>query len=257
MWAILFFQTHLRERDTLFAFRESSMSFFNPKHDELVCRNANLRNDACTYRHKITESLGGFKYVMDPIYGENPERCFVDSSTVRLGRYGVATCDPDERIDIDSAIRLGITRKLSKCPSNQLNERDEKLCSLTQSKPCQHLGAEYNRLLNPPCTLRGRSTDPIFERNSSVYLLPCVAKEAMRSVELPFANNVSNRLLVKDMHRPCIGTYHISSPSGIVKPAGSFRSKDGSVACAHSGATAPSAGLAPTLHQLNSGTPRG
>jgi hypothetical protein len=194
--------------------------------DELVSRNAGLRNDACSYRHKLTESLGAFKYVMDPVFGENPDRCYASAPTVRLGRFGVATCDASERIDVDSEIRLGIKRKISKCPSNQHSVREEKICAITPpgtGSDCRRLGAEFNRLLNPPCTLRGRSDDPVTRRMSPEFLLPCVVRDTKRSVDLPFANNVSNRLLAKDMHRPCVGTFR-STNAGAWTPAESFQS---------------------------------
>lgn len=199
-----------------------------PYDDGLLARNASLRNDACSYRHKVAESLGVYKYMMDPIFNENPDRCFPSSSTVRLGKFGTSTCDAAERIDLDSEIRLGLTRKLTKCPSSQLSEREEKLCALTLPSSCNRLGTEYNRLINPPCTLRGSSKDLISARMSTKFMIPCVVEDQKRSTERPFANNVSNRILAKDMHRPCVATFAYSSKSAGSKaaeivPAGTSR----------------------------------
>lgn len=175
-------------------------------------QSANLGSDDCAYRHKLFESLGPYRYTMDPVFGENKERCFATSATVRLGRYGVATCDANELVDLDSEIRLGITRKLSRCPTKQLSERDQKICAITAPPSgCSDLGTEFSRLINPPCTLRERASP--LDRLSGV-LLPCMT-DAQNHVEIPFAHNVNNRMLAKDMHRTCIAPALVSAKRSV------------------------------------------
>lgn len=163
-----------------------------------------LRNDTCAYRHKLSESVAGGNYILDPVYARHEARCYASSPFVRLQRYGVAECDEQELIDIDSELRLGQNRKLSRCPTSQITERDTRLCSLTLPHrgggECDILEAHHSRLTEPPCTLRGTSTSQ--DRNKGI-LLPCTEK-LQKNFEVPFATNVHNRILVKDNHRPCV-----------------------------------------------------
>ena len=163
-----------------------------------------LMYDPCAYSHKLSESIGACDYVLDPTFAENTQKCYVPSSSIRVQRYGVAPCDDHERVDVDSELRLGLGRKLSKCPAEQQVKTPpgERICSLTlPSRECNGLDPEHSRLSHPACALRSTPVDG-FDRWQSV-LLPCVA-DLQSKFEMPFANNVSYRLIAKDTHRACV-----------------------------------------------------
>ena len=158
-----------------------------------------LAHDACAYKHRLLESVGASEYVMDTTASRHCRPCFVPSAGVRLQKYGGATCaSRGDLVDVSSEL-LGITRQQSKCPSKQCVKRGANLCDLKKDAPegsreCNGLDPENCRLSNPPCTLRGRGWNR--------WENPC--RNPQLKIERPFAFNVNNRLLVKDMHRPCV-----------------------------------------------------
>jgi hypothetical protein len=164
-----------------------------------VRMDSRLSADYGAYKHQLHESLGVGDYVMNvPRIGceANGVRrnVFYTSPYVRLDKQGVAACR-DKMIDVDSEL-LGLTRRATKCPGEQFIPKPDEFCKKDSLIDSSELHTEDARISNPPCTLRGTGW------NRWEWL--CQDPQE-RAVE-PFQRVVSNRLLIKDNHRPCIPT---------------------------------------------------
>ena len=184
----------------------------------------NLSYDKGAYTSVLNQSVGPGVYRLgEPSIscGKNGEnsQCYPYPPTVRLQRQGDSISKNNLLIDVDSEL-LGITRKLSEDPNKQFQPQCvDKVCSSGEScgqgvagqcsgmKPGQRAGdedlrhwqdcyipAEDTRLSNPSCNLRGTG----WNRFEWLCLNP------QDRVEIPFDHNISNRIVVKDNHRPCI-----------------------------------------------------
>ena len=189
-----------------------------------------LNDDTCQYQQALAESTGPGHYQLNtpPI---SCEPCYPNDVQVRLQRSGDSLDLSKPMIDIDSEL-LNITRPKSKCPSRQFVPECEGFtadgypcgqgvvptCKSCVSKGCvgMHspdkcpdqfsgkptswkdcgMSVEDTRLSNPPCNLRGTGIN----RWEWLCLNP------QDRVEMPFDYNVSNRIVVKDNHRPCVPT---------------------------------------------------
>ena len=178
----------------------------------------NLSYDKGAYSKELKQSTGPGIYQLN----EPPvscHQCYPFPVTVRLQRQGDSLFKNKNLIDVDSEL-LGITRKSSLDPKKKFNPSCVGVdCNTGQPcgqgvvgqcsglKPGQMVGdenlvnlpdcfipAEDTRLSNPACNLRGTGW------NRWEWL----CKNPQDRVEIPFDYNISNRLLVKDNHRPCI-----------------------------------------------------
>lgn len=177
-----------------------------------------LSYDQGSYKTHINESVGPGVYQINspPI---SCEACYPYPPSSRLQKRGVSVSKNYHLIDINSELR-GITRKLSQDPSKQYNPKCvDSVCTSGEVcgqgvvgnciglKPGSKMGdnelehfkdctipAENSRLSNPSCNLRGTGW------NRWEWL--CVNPQ--ERVEIPFDYNISNRIIVKDNHRPCI-----------------------------------------------------
>ena len=178
-----------------------------------------LDYDTCEYKQRLSESIGPGDYMINkpPV---NCEPCYPFSPSIRLQHSGDSVDMNQYMIDIDSEM-LGITRKASKCPAKKylpkcgqgsagklLSEKDVK--NLTHWKDCG-VPSEETRTSNPPCNLRGTGW------NRWEWL--CLNPQA--KVEMPFDWNISNRIVVKDNHRPCVPTP--ISPEPLLPKGGSLQ----------------------------------
>ena len=133
-------------------------------------------------------------------------------------------------IDVSSEL-LGINRRASGVPTNNFQAQCDtgypkgqgvigncpasKQGSMVGDNELKHfpncfIPAEETRTTNPPCNLRGTG----WNRWESLSINP------QKNIEMSFPNNISNRILVKDNHRPLIPTpidVSASLPSGEVK----------------------------------------
>lgn len=150
-----------------------------------------LNYDDCTYKHMLKETIGPGDYMLGTPRVDCDE-CYFPSPDVILNRNGAAVCVKDI-IDVDSEL-MGITRKKSKCPSENYLPTETPYCKTRMPKDCLGLTREDTRLSNPPCTLRGTGW------NRWEWL----CTNPQERVLIPFDYNISNRLVVKDNHRPCI-----------------------------------------------------
>jgi hypothetical protein len=155
-----------------------------------------LPYDDCAYTHKLSESVSGNQYMINPLFANHCDACYVPSSTVRLQKRGPRTREDDgEIVDVNSEL-LGLTRKSSQCPSQKYIPGASNHRPKTHAlRECNALDPEPSRLSNPPCTLKGKAI------NRWQYL----CHNPQDKIETPFPTDVSTRMLAKDNHRPCYG----------------------------------------------------
>ena len=158
-----------------------------------------LNYDTCAYRQNLYQSVGPGEYMLT----EPPnldEICFAESPQIRLQRQGVSVDSTKPLIDVDSEL-MNITRDASNCPSKKYIpdgtqcKMPTKKAELQHGKDC-YFTVEDTRISNPACNLRGTG----WNRWEWLCLDP------QERVLIPFDYNISNRLVVKDNHRPCVPT---------------------------------------------------
>ena len=157
-----------------------------------------LNYDTCAYKHTLSESIGPGEYQINtPPISCDP--CFPKDPAYRLQRQGASVNTRQPMIDVDSEL-LGITRLSSRCPSKKFLPKENKKGEICEGEPQQHFKecdmpvAEDTRINNPSCNLRGTG----WNRWEWLCLDP------QERVLMPFDYNISNRIVVKDNHRPCI-----------------------------------------------------
>lgn len=178
----------------------------------------NISYDKGAYVTELNQSVGPGVYQLgEPVI--NCDQCYPYPPTVRLQLQGDSISSKNLLVDVDSEL-LGITRKLSqdpnkkfqpkcvdnvcssgevcgqgvigKCSNNKNGERAHD-SDLKHWKDC-YIPAEDTRLSNPSCNLRGTG----WNRWEWLCLNP------QDRVEIPFDYNISNRIIVKDNHRPIV-----------------------------------------------------
>jgi hypothetical protein len=179
-----------------------------------------LNYDTCEYKQTLAQSIGPGHYQVNtpPI---DCNSCYPYPPSIRLQSSGASVNKDINAIDIDSEM-LNITRPASKCPSKKYmpicpgskcntgepcgqgvsdvcNNKGEmaptNFTKGTTSFPdCEILPQEETRTSNPPCNLRGTG----WNRWEWLCLNP------QDKIEMPFDWNISNRIITKDNHRPCI-----------------------------------------------------
>ncbi len=171
------------------------------------------RQDTCSYRHELSQTIGPGEYQLAKPYPCNP--CFVNDPHIRMQRFGASLSKNTSLIDIDSEM-IGINRKFSKCP--ELNYIPTCVTNqygganpggyISKSNGAVNIDCnvvhfpevncfepvEDTRLSNPPSTLRG----------TGVNRWEWLCRNPQERIHMPFDNNINNRLVVKDNHRPCI-----------------------------------------------------
>jgi len=181
-----------------------------------------LNYDIGAYKQTINQSVGPGVYKLDePKVSCDP--CYPYPPSIRLQKQGDSINKDQFLIDIDSELS-GLNIRQSKDPNKKYTPCcPNTIC--TSGEPCgqgvvggckscnkklkrgQRYGddklhhfkdcfipAENTRLSNPSCNLRGTG----WNRWEWLCLNP------QDRVEIPFDYNISNRIIVKDNHRPCI-----------------------------------------------------
>ena len=160
-----------------------------------------LNYDACTYKQNVKQSVGSADYYIGAPRVDC-RACFPTDPAVNLGfghpglvsgGIGGAVCKDKTLTDVSSEL-FGITRKASNCPSEKFIPSNKEFCTLTDVKDCNGLPNESTRLSNPTCSLRCTGW------NRWEWLCHNPQEKSL----VPFDFNISNRLIVKDNHRPCI-----------------------------------------------------
>ena len=171
------------------------------------------RQDTCSYRQELSQTVGPGEYQLAKPYPCNP--CFVSDPHIRMQRFGASLSKNTSLIDIDSEM-IGINRKFSKCPELKYipkcntsnfgganpggyitgnNGAVDIDCNLMHFKEENCFEpVEDTRLSNPPATLRG----------TGINRWEWLARNPQERVLMPFDYNINNRIIVKDNHRPCI-----------------------------------------------------
>jgi hypothetical protein len=153
-----------------------------------------LNYDQCTYQHNLKQSIGAADYQLNTPRMEC-HACFPPDPSTRIAAFGASLCGDKPLIDVDSELRI-ITRKASNCPTEKYLPGEKAFCVLKNLPDCRSVPNETTRLSNPSCTLRCTGW------NRWEWLCQNPQNKAL----VPFDFNISNRIVVKDNHRPCIPT---------------------------------------------------
>lgn len=152
-------------------------------------KSTRLKFDNDTYRKQLAMSVGPGDYFLENLGPCQP--CFpVDLPATHVG----VGCTDKSLIDIDSELS-GITRGASACPDNQYIPNAGTLCDSTLFPVCNRLIPKGTRFSNGPCTLRGTGWN---------RFQPGLCHNPQDKALMPFDTLINNRLLTKDLHRPCI-----------------------------------------------------
>ena len=156
-----------------------------------------LNWDNCTYKQDLKQSIGTADYRLGTPRIDC-QACFPIDPSVRLASAvpiskGGGTCATTPQIDVDSELKL-LTRKASNCPTEKLLPSDIPFCTMQNIPDCQAIPREDTRLSNPSCTMRC----------TGINRWEWLCKNPQDKSLIPFDYNVSNRIIVKDNHRPCI-----------------------------------------------------
>lgn len=151
-----------------------------------------LNYDTCTYKTNLRSSVGPGDYMLATPTIEC-QACFVADPLLAPKGKGVAACTNKPLVDVDSEL-IGISRKASRCPSDKYIPTAEQFCTTNKLADCRAIPLEDTRVSNPPCTLRSTGW------NRWEWLCQNPQDKAL----IPFDFNISNRIVVKDNHRPCV-----------------------------------------------------
>lgn len=153
-----------------------------------------LNYDDCSYMHALKESVTPGEYMVSTPRVDCNAGCYFPSSDILIGSSGASICEKN-LIDVDSEL-MGITRKATNCPTSKYLPSATPFCEARAPKECMELTAEPTRISNGPCTLRGIPNG----FNRWEWLCQNPQSRAL----VPFDYNISNRIVVKDNHRPCV-----------------------------------------------------
>lgn len=158
-----------------------------------------LNYDSCTYQHNLKQSVGISDYMIGAPRNEcnacfpiGPNQMGSGHAGGSGGQFGGSVCADNSLIDVSSEL-LNITRKASNCPAEKYIPF-KPVCQTIPLRDCKPIVAEDTRISNPPCTLRSTGW------NRWEWL----CKNPQDKSLVPFDFNISNRIVVKDNHRPCI-----------------------------------------------------
>ena len=123
--------------------------------------------------------------------------------TTRLQKWGASQLVEHHRTDVESDL-FNINRPSVKSPCGGYNPNTNRYNGIKPTPmPEASFTQTYNRLGDPPCTLRGTGW------NRWEYL----CQNPQENVMMPFDWFVPGRILSKDSHRPCIPKPNNPSPS--------------------------------------------
>lgn len=163
---------------------------------------ASLQQDPCSYQEKLKRSIGPGMYML----GTPANDCapcgkdIPNDPHLRWQSWGPGFCEPGSTVDAGSELR-GLNYKNTKCASEQYlpgkyTPKQAGVCSPAGKYPVRGCAAptESTRLSNPPCTLRATGW------NRWEWLCYDPQDKAV----VPFDYLISNRIMVKDNHAPCL-----------------------------------------------------
>lgn len=147
-----------------------------------------LSYDTDTYKYDVRESENVGKYRLVQENFLNTNSCYIMDPSVKLGRYHDCYL-----VDTDS-ILSGRSDPYSRCPSKEVRRTptDVRVCP-TRMCTFSHT-AEMTRVSNPPCT----------QKEIGINRWEWLMEDPQEKALTRFDTNISNRLIVKDNHRPIL-----------------------------------------------------
>ena len=161
-----------------------------------------LKNDSCSYQEKLGRSVGPGMYMLATPANDCSDcgRDIPADPSMRFQTYGPGLCPVGSSIDTGSELR-GLNYKNTKCATEQFDPSKSadkggacKVNGTQQARTDCATPQEASRLSNPPCTLRSTGW------NRWEWL----CYEPQERAAVPFDFLVSNRIMVKDNHVPCL-----------------------------------------------------
>lgn len=181
-----------------------------------------LSYDSGAYSQDINESVGPGVYKLNEPGVACPKQCYPYPPSIRLQKQGVSIDKTKFLIDVDSELN-GLFKKYTRDPSKNYVPccpdtvcTSGELCGQGVAGACKNnkglkrgerfsddslhhfpdcfIPVEHTRISNPTCNLRGTG----WNRWEWLCLDP------QERTEIPFDFNISNRIVVKDNHRPCV-----------------------------------------------------
>jgi hypothetical protein len=158
--------------------------------------------NACAYEEKLKRSIGPGMYMLRTPANDSEEcgRDIPSDPSIRWQHWGPGFCEFGSAIDVSSELR-GLNYKNTLCAAEQYypgrpTPATKNACNAKGKQNPRDCTAptEATRLSNPPCTLRGTGW------NRWEWLCYDPQDKAV----VPFDYLVSNRLMSKDNHKPCI-----------------------------------------------------
>ena len=163
---------------------------------------ASLDQDPCSYQEKLKRSIGPGMYMLGTP-ANDCDLCGHDIPNdphLRWQNWGPGFCEPGTTVDTGSEL-LGLNYKNTKCSTKQYlpgsyKPKPNSVCAAPGKQGVRACAkpTESTRLSNPPCTLRGTGW------NRWEWL----CWDPQDNAVVPFDYLVSNRILIKDNHVPCL-----------------------------------------------------
>lgn len=163
---------------------------------------ASLRQDSCSYKEQLKRSVGPGMYMLatPPSDCSDCGRDIPNDPHIRWQNWGPGFCDFGSTVDVGSELK-GLNYKNTLCSQKQYKPGTFKppmdgVCAAKGKQDPRKCAAptESTRLSNPPCTLRATGW------NRWEWLCYDPQDKAV----VPFDYLVSNRIMIKDNHQPCI-----------------------------------------------------
>jgi hypothetical protein len=157
-----------------------------------------LNYDSCSYKQEISESVGPGEYQLGTPNISCVD-CFAVDPQLIMQRAGSSVSKDMSMIDVDSELS-NLNRKLTNCSQKEFIPKFDKDGNIDNSieqvhfENCNIPTRENTRLSNPACNLRG----------TGINRFEWLCNDPQERVLMPFETNVSNRLVVKDNHRPIL-----------------------------------------------------
>jgi hypothetical protein len=157
-----------------------------------------LNYDSCSYKQEISESVGPGEYQLGTPNISCVD-CFAVDPQLIMQRAGSSVSKDMPMIDVDSELS-NLNRKLTNCSQKEFIPKFDKDGNIDNSieqvhfENCNIPTRENTRLSNPACNLRG----------TGINRFEWLCNDPQERVLMPFETNVSNRLVVKDNHRPIL-----------------------------------------------------
>lgn len=150
-----------------------------------------LNYDMCQYKQTINESTAVGNYMLGTP-SSSCEYCYPKPSSIRLQKAGNSINRSMPLVDIDSKLK-NRNIQASKCIKESFTDLSNN--NLTHWPDC-FPEINESRTSNPASNLRGTG----YDRWEYLCFNP------QEKATIPFSTNISNRIVAKDNHRPCLPT---------------------------------------------------